>query len=83
MIWLPNYTTTSRAARRWPTAGKPSARRRGGSGECGHERAWETTTTVGAAGVLVTAAGYQDVAAVYPNLSIYYYWNPRGHVVAR
>ncbi len=24
-----------------------------------------------------------DVAAVYPNLSVYYYWNPRGHVVAR
>jgi len=33
--------------------------------------------------VLVTAAGYQDVAAVYPNLSVYYYWNPRGKVVAR
>jgi hypothetical protein len=42
-----------------------------------------TDRIVGAAGVLVTAAGYQDVAAVYPNLSVYYYWNPRGHVVAR
>jgi hypothetical protein len=42
-----------------------------------------TDRIVGAAGVLVTAAGYQDVAAVYPNLSIYYYWNPRGKVVAR
>lgn len=42
-----------------------------------------TDRIVGAAGVLVTAAGYQDVAAVYPNLSLYYYWNPRGKVVAR
>ena len=42
-----------------------------------------TDRIVGAAGVLVTAAGYQDVAAVYPNLSVYYYWNPRGKVVAR
>jgi hypothetical protein len=42
-----------------------------------------TDRIVGAAGVLFTAAGYQDVAAVYPNLSIYYYWNPRGKVVAR
>jgi hypothetical protein len=42
-----------------------------------------TDRIVGAAGVLVTAAGYHDVAAVYPNLSFYYYWNPRGHVVAR
>lgn len=42
-----------------------------------------TDRIVGAAGVLVTAAGYQDVAAVYPNLSIYYYWNPRGKVLAR
>ncbi len=42
-----------------------------------------TDRIVGAAGVLITAAGYNDVAAVYPNLSVYYYWNPRGHVVAR
>lgn len=42
-----------------------------------------TDRIVGAAGVLVTTAGYQDVAAVYPNLSVYYYWNPRGKVVAR
>jgi len=38
---------------------------------------------VGAAGVLLTAAGYNDVAAVYPNLSVYYSFNPRGHVVTR
>ncbi len=42
-----------------------------------------TDRIVGAAGVLITAAGYDDVAAVYPNLSVYYYFNPRGHVVAR
>lgn len=42
-----------------------------------------TDRIVGAAGVLLTAAGANDVAAVYPNLSVYYYWNPRGHVVAR
>ena len=42
-----------------------------------------TDRIVGAAGVLVTAAGYNDIAAVYPNLSVYYYWNPRGHVQAR
>jgi len=33
--------------------------------------------------VLFTAAGVDDVAAIYPNLSVYYYWNPRGKVVAR
>jgi hypothetical protein len=42
-----------------------------------------TDRIVGAAGVLLTAAGYNDVAAVYPNLSLYYYWNPRGKVLAR
>jgi hypothetical protein len=42
-----------------------------------------TDRIVGAAGVLLTAAGYNDVAAVYPNLSVYYYWNPRGKVLAR
>ena len=38
---------------------------------------------VGAAGVLLTVAGHNDVAAVYPNLSVYYYWNPHGKVLAR
>jgi len=42
-----------------------------------------TDKIVGAAGVLLTVAGHSDVAAVYPNLSVYYYWNPRGKVVAR
>jgi hypothetical protein len=38
---------------------------------------------VGAAGVLFTALGRNDIAAVYPNLSIYYYWSAKGKVVAR
>ena len=42
-----------------------------------------TDKIVGAAGVLFTAAGVDDVVAIYPNLSLYYYWNPRGKVVAR
>jgi hypothetical protein len=42
-----------------------------------------TDHVVGAAGVLVTLAGHQDIVAVYPNLSIYYYWSTRGKVVAR
>jgi hypothetical protein len=37
-----------------------------------------TDWIVGAAGVSFTTAGYNDVAAMYPNLSIYYYWNPAG-----
>ncbi len=42
-----------------------------------------TDHIVGAAGVLFTAAGRNDIAAVYPNLSLYYYWNPHGQVLAR
>jgi hypothetical protein len=42
-----------------------------------------TDKIVGALGVLFTGVGYDDVAAVYPNLSVYYYWNPRGKVLAR
>ncbi len=38
---------------------------------------------VGAAGVLFTVAGRSDIVAVYPNISIYYYWNPHGQVLAR
>lgn len=38
---------------------------------------------IGAFGVLFTALGTNDIAAVYPNLSLYYYWNPSGPVVAR
>ncbi|NNN06005.1 MAG: hypothetical protein HKL90_08920 [Elusimicrobia bacterium] len=35
------------------------------------------------AGVLFTAFGTNDVAAFYPNLSLYYYFNPGGRVAGR
>ncbi len=37
----------------------------------------------GEVGVLFTVAGANDVAAVYPNFSLYYYWNPAGAVAGR
>ena len=42
-----------------------------------------TDRIVGAIGTLFTLAGESDVAAVYPNISLYCYWNPRGKVLAR
>jgi hypothetical protein len=42
-----------------------------------------TDKIVGAGGVLLTVACKNDVAAVYPNVSVYYYWNPHGRVLAR
>jgi hypothetical protein len=33
---------------------------------------------VGAAGVLFTIAGQNDIAAIYPNISLYYYWDKHG-----
>jgi hypothetical protein len=42
-----------------------------------------TDQIVGAAGVLFTVAGQNDVAAIYPNFSVYYYWNRAGKVIAR
>lgn len=42
-----------------------------------------TDHIVGAAGVLFTLAGYEDIAAIYPNVSIYYYWSTHGKVVPR
>ena len=42
-----------------------------------------TDRIVGAVGTLFTLAGQSDVAAVYPNISLYYYFNPRGKVLAR
>jgi len=42
-----------------------------------------TDQIVGAAGVLFTLAGQNDIAAVYPNFSIYYYWSRTGRVIAR
>ena len=42
-----------------------------------------TDQIVGAAGVLFTLAGQNDIAAIYPNFSIYYYWSKSGKVLAR
>jgi hypothetical protein len=38
---------------------------------------------VGAAGVLFTIAGQNDIAAIYPNISLYYYWDKDGKGVMR
>ncbi len=38
---------------------------------------------VGEAGVLLTAAGMNDVVAVYPNFSIYYFWSSTGQIAGR
>lgn len=42
-----------------------------------------TDQIIGAFGVLFTGLGKDDIAAVYPNVSLYYYWNPSGRVIAR
>lgn len=42
-----------------------------------------TDQIVGSAGVLFTLAGQNDVAAIYPNFSIYFYWSRTGKVLAR
>jgi hypothetical protein len=42
-----------------------------------------TDRIVGEVGVLFTALGVDDIAAIYPNFSLYYYWNPTGPVVGR
>jgi hypothetical protein len=42
-----------------------------------------TEQIAGEAGVLFTALGTNDVTAVYPNFSLYYYWNPSGAVAGR
>ncbi len=42
-----------------------------------------TSHVAAEAGVLFTAAGMNDIAAVYPNLSIYYFWSPSGVVGGR
>jgi hypothetical protein len=34
-------------------------------------------------GVLFTVAGQNDIAAVYPNFSLYYYWAKDGEGVMR
>jgi len=38
---------------------------------------------VGAAGVLFTVAGQNDISAIYPNISLYYYWGKDGKGVMR
>ncbi|MGH7182062.1 MAG: hypothetical protein ACREJN_08805 [Nitrospiraceae bacterium] len=38
---------------------------------------------VGAVGVLFTVAGQNDIAAIYPNISLYYYWTKEGEGVMR
>lgn len=45
-------------------------------------RFWDTNF-VGAFGVLVTVAGQNSIEAVYPNLSIFYYWSQTGKVLMR
>ena len=42
-----------------------------------------TDRIVGEVGVLFSALGVNDLAAIYPNFSLYYYWNPTGPVVGR
>lgn len=36
-----------------------------------------------AAGCLLTLAGQNDINAIYPNMSIYYYWNKKGTAIMR
>jgi hypothetical protein len=38
---------------------------------------------VAAAGCLFTLAGQNDINAIYPNMSIYYYWAKKGAPVMR
>ncbi|MGH7410248.1 MAG: hypothetical protein ACREJ6_04190 [Candidatus Methylomirabilis sp.] len=42
-----------------------------------------STNFVGAAGVLFTVAGQNSIEAIYPNLSIFYYWSKTGKVLMR
>ena len=38
---------------------------------------------VAAAGCLLSIAGQNDLNAIYPNFSMYYYWNPKGQPIMR
>jgi proteasome assembly chaperone (PAC2) family protein len=38
----------------------------------------ESGALVGAAGVLFSIAGQNDINAIYPNISLYYYWSKKG-----
>lgn len=41
----------------------------------------DTGALVGAAGVLFSIAGQNDIDAIYPNLSLYYFWSKKGQKV--
>ena len=43
----------------------------------------ETGALVAATGVLFSVAGQNDINAIYPNMSIYYYWAKKGAPVMR
>ena len=38
---------------------------------------------LGAIGCLFTVAGQNTLDAIYPNLSLYYYWSKTGRVIMR
>ena len=38
---------------------------------------------IAAAGVHFTVAGQRAIDAIYPNISLYWYWNQRGNVIMR
>jgi hypothetical protein len=38
---------------------------------------------VAAVGCLFSVAGQNDINAIYPNMSMYYYWNPKGKPIMR
>jgi len=42
-----------------------------------------TERLIGAFGILFTVAGQNDIAAVYPNFSIYYYFPTDSRVIPR
>ena len=43
----------------------------------------ESGALVAAAGVFFSIAGQNDINAIYPNMSIYYYWAKKGAPVMR
>lgn len=46
-------------------------------------RRFGDTNIVGAFDLLVTVTGQNSIEAVYPNLSIFYYWSQTGKVLMR
>jgi hypothetical protein len=43
----------------------------------------ESGGLVAAVGCLFSVAGQNDINAIYPNMSMYYYWNPKGKPIMR